>query len=202
MELTFEFADKAKWKTGKFVFDDIQIVGEGDDVSVQYNDIELYLDGKLYDGDISTFSSNSLSADELFESVLNSYIRNNRGEFAKFGPEWSIFSKIMDMTEKQGDLIMKLPVCKVDDIVLYELELATPDNTYYSYGDSFMVLDKSGEVVTDYEEFYSEAMMEDIYNILTGKTTCLYMGYSPKEMIKECGGEDAYIEEFSSFYED
>ena len=196
MELTFEFTDKAKWQTGKFVFDDIQIIGEGDDVSVQYDDIELYLDDQLYEGGISTFHSNSLSADELFESVLNSYLRNNTGEYRNFDPEWSIFSQIMDMTEKQGDLIMKLPVCELDEIVMYELQLATPERRYYCHNDSFMVLDNSGEIVTDYENFYSEAMIEDLCDILTGKTECLYMGYDPKEWIKEYGGEDAFLEEF------
>lgn len=196
MELTFEFTDKAKWQTGKFVFDDIQIIGEGDDVSVQYDDIELYLDDQLYEGGISTFHSNSLSADELFESVLNSYLRNNTGEYRNFGPEWSIFSQIMDMTEKQGDLIIKLPVCELDEIVMYELQLATPERRYYSHNDSFMVLDNSGEIVTDYENFYSEAMIEDLCDILTDKIECLYMGYDPKEWIKEYGGEAAFLEEF------
>jgi hypothetical protein len=195
MELTFEFADKAKWKTGKFVFDDLQIVGADDDVEVEYNDIQLYLDDKLYEGGINTWSTDNLSADALFEDVLNSYLRNNTGEFKSFGPEWSVFSEILDMTEKDGDLVMKLPVYNMG-FHLYELDLATPDTRYYSYDDNFIVLDNNGEIITDYEEFYSEAMIQDLRDIITGKTKCLYMGYNPKAWIEECGGEQGFLEEF------
>lgn len=201
MELTFEFTDKAKWKTGKFVIDDLQVVGEGDDVEVEYDDIQLYLDDKLYEGGINTWSTNDVSADWLFENTLNSYLRNNTSEYKNFGEGWSIFSQLLDMTEKEGDLITKLPVYDFG-IQLYELDMATPENRYYSHDDSFIMLDNNGEIVTDYEEFYSEAMLRDIYDILTGTTECLYMGYNPKEMIKEYGGEEGFIAEYEEEFGD
>ena len=199
MELTFEFADNAKWKTGKFVFDDIQVIGEGDDVNIQYDNIELYLDGNLYKGDISTFHSNSMSTDELFESVLNSYLCNNTGEYKSFGSEWSVFSKIMDKTEEdENGLPIKLPVYDGFDIVMYELQLATPECRYYVYDDDYMVLDNNGEVVTDYEFFYTQAFEADLYECLKGNTECLYRGYDVDAVIEEYGGEEGFIE----YYQD
>lgn len=196
MELTFDFTDNANWKSGKFVIDNLRVVGEGDDLEVDYDDIQLYLDGELYEGGISTWSTNDVSADWLFENTLNSYLRNNAAEYSNFGEGWNIFSQILDMTEKEGDLITKLPVYDFG-VNLYELELATPENRYYSYGDSFLVLDNESKIVTDYEEFYSEAMLQDLYDILTGKTECLYMGYDPKAIIEEYGGEENFISEFA-----
>lgn len=195
MELTFEFADNAKWKTGEFVFDDIQVIGEGDDVNIQYDNIELYLDGNLYDGGISTFHSNSLSTDELFESVLNSYLCNNTGEYKSFGSGWSVFSKIMDKTEEgENGLPIKIPVYDGFDIVMYELQLATPERRYYVYDDDYMVLDNNGEVVTDYEFFYTQAFEADLYECLKSNTECLYRGYDVDAVIEEYDGEEGFIE--------
>jgi len=196
MELTFDFTNDARWASGKFIIDNLRIVGEGDNLEVNYDDIQLYLDGELYEGGISTWTTNSVSTDELFESVLNSYLRNNTAEYSNFGGDWSIFNQILDLTEKEGDLIIKLPVYDFG-VNLYELELATPENRYYSYGDSFLVLDNDGKIITDYEEFYSEAMLQDLYDILTGKTECLYMGYDPKAVIEAYGGEENFISEFA-----
>lgn len=201
MELTFEFADNAKWKTGEFVFDDIQVVGEGDDVNVQYDNIKLYLDGKLYKGGIKTFHSNSVSADELFESVLNSYLRNNTGEYKSFGNEWSIFSKIMKKTKaNKSGLITKLPVYDGFDVVVYELQLATPDHRYYAHDDEFMMLDNSGEIITDYEFFYIQAFEADLYECLKGDTECLYRGYDVDAAIEDYGGEEGFIEYYQGEY--
>ena len=132
MELTFDFTNDAKWQSGKFIIDNLRIVGEGDDLEVDYDDIHLYLDDKLYEGGISTWYTNSVSTDWLFENVLNSYLRNNTAEYSNFGGDWGIFNQILDMTEKEGDLIIKLPVYD-SGVNLYELELATPENRYYSY---------------------------------------------------------------------
>ena len=199
MELTFEFADKANWKTGKFVFDDIQVVGEGDDVNVQYDNIKLYLDGKLYEGGIKTFHSNSVSADELFESVLNSYLRNNTGEYTSFGKEWSIFSKIMKKTKaNKSGLVTKLPVYDGFVVVVYDLQLATQDHRYYAHDDEFMMLDNSGEIITDYEFFYTQAFEEDLFACLKGETKCLYQGYDTKAIIEEYGGAEGFIDYYEN----
>jgi len=201
MELTFEFADKAKWKTGKFVIDDLQVVGEGDDVEVNYDDIQLYLDDKLYKGGISTFSSNSLSVDELFESVLNSYLRNNTSEYKSFGDEWSVFSKIMNMARVGGaGLVLDLPVYDGFNIVMYGLNFAVPGRRYYSHDDEFMVLDDNGGIVTDYEVFYTEAFEEDLYDVLTGNTKALYRGYDVQAILDEFGGEDGFIKYYQGEY--
>lgn len=199
MELTFEFTDGMKFKTGKFVLDNPEIMGTGTDMEVEYDDIELYLDGDLYTGGINTWRENNLSADALFENVLSSYLRHNTSEYKNFGEGWSIFSEITDLEEWDGDLLIKLPVYDLG-VKVYELDLATPELRYYSYDDEFLLLDTAGRVVTDMEEFYAESMEEDLYNILKGTTACLYMGYNPQAMIDEYGGEDAFVEEFADVY--
>ena len=194
MELTFEFTDKARWKIGKFVFEDIQIVGESDDVTVDYDDIELYLDGKLYEGGIATFRSNSLSVDELFENVLNSYLRNNTGEYKSFGKEWNIFDKIMKKAKTENGLVIKLPVYDGFNICMYELQLATPEHRFYAYFDMCMMLDVDGEIITDYENFYMEAFDEDLVACLKGEVECLYRGYDVVAMLEEYGGEQGFLD--------
>lgn len=196
MELTFEFADGLKYKTGKFILENPEIIGD-EDMHVEYDDIELYLDGELYEGGINTWRENNISTDALFENILSSYLWHNMAEHKNFGEGWSIFSDMTDLEEWEGDLLVKLPVYS-DGIQIYELDLATPEFRYYNCEDEFLLLDTAGRVVTDMEEFYSESIWEDIYNVLKGTTPCLYMGYNPKAMIKEMGGEDNFIKEYEA----
>lgn len=196
--LNFEFKnDKAKWKSGKFEIDNLQITGDDEKVNFEYDDIKLYLDDELYTGGISTWSCDNVSADFLFESVLNSYLRNNIAEFKNFDDEWSIFNKIKNLAVEQDGLITKLPVYD-NKIIVYDLDLATSGYRFYCYMDNFMLCDEEGCVITDMENFYSEAMYQTICKIIKGKTKCLYKSENYDTLIKEYGGEEGFLKEFDT----
>lgn len=191
MELTFTLVDKSKWKTGKFIIDNLQISEE-----LEYDDIKFYLDDKLYDGSFETWAGSKLSADDIFEQCVNAYIRNDSDDYESFSPEWSIFNKIEHLKEYQDDLLIKMPVLRYDSFEVYELDLATPYNRYYSNGDNCLLLDINGGILTDMENFYFEAIVEDICKILKEEIKCLYKGENVDYMIKEAGGKEGFLNEY------
>lgn len=187
------------WNTGTFEVDGISVVGKGEQYIVEYDDIRLYLDGELYDGGISSFNSASMSADELFCSVVNAYIRGDRTNYSDFTGDWDIFDDIMSLEEWQGDIQTKLPVFDGYTVNQYSLDLAVPDYRYYSYNDEFLMLDKNGNIVTDMEEFYYEGLCDDIAKVLTGKVECLYKNdYNIDAIIEDYGGEDEFLSEWDN----
>ena len=92
--------------------------------------------------------------------------------------------------------LLKCRFFKYNQFVVYELDLATPKNRYYSYNDYFLLLDINGGILTDMENFYSEAMYEDVCTILKGELKCLYKSDNIDEMIKEYGGKEGFLKEF------
>lgn len=194
--LTFDFnTDKAQWKKGRFEIDELEIMGDDEDLDIEYDDIKFYIDDKLYEGGISTWAEDNVSTDFLFESVLNSYLRNNTSEFDKFGDEWSIFSKIKNLTVEDDGLIIKLP--RYDyGLQLFELDLAIPGFRYYSYNDYCMLLNEEGEILTNMENFYFDSLVEDICKVLKEETKCLYKSENVDYMIKEAGGKESFLAEY------
>ena len=195
---TFTFTTNGgKWKTGTFDVDNISVIGSGDQYDIEYDDITLTLDGEVYEGGISSFHSNSLSADELFSSVVNAYLRGNASNYTSFTGDWSIFDEVKSLEEWQGDIQTKLPVYDGFEVKQYALDLATPEFRYYSYDDEFLMLDKNGNVVTDSEAFYYEGLCDDIARVLTGKVECLYKNdYNIDAIIEDYGGEDGFLQDW------
>lgn len=195
--LDFEFADKAKWKKGRFEIENLLVTGEGEGIDISFDTVKLFLDGKLYKGGIDTWAIANVSTDYLFSSILNSYLRDNAAEYKSFGDEWSVFDKIKDLTVKENGLVTELPVFDYR-LKVYKLELATPESRYYTYYDEFMLLDKYGEIVTDIEPFYHSGLCQDVCGILTGKIECLYKDHNIDLLVKEYGGEKEFIEAFET----
>ena len=200
--LKFEFnPEVAKWKKGQFNIIDLQMIGSGEDLEIEYEDIKLYLDDVLYTGGIDTFTQNNVSVDWLFENVLNSYLRNNTAEYDNFDEGWEEFRKISDMKEDDGKFITKLPVYDYG-VKLYELQLVTSSNGntyfYYTYNDECMILDQNGDVVTNIDSFYFDSFVEDLVAIFKKdeEITCLYKSEDTINWIVGEGGEQKIIEEY------
>lgn len=202
--LTFEFnPDRAQWRKGKFEIDELKIIGDAEDLNIKYDNIKFYLDNELYRGGINTWAYNDVSTDFLFNSVLNSYLRNNTAEFDRFGEEWSMFNDIKNLTQIEDGYITKLPVCDASDIdeyeiKMYELDLAVNDYFYYSYNDECMILDTKGEIITDMEHLYFNSLVEDVCDIIKGKITKYYKGKNKNVdyMIEASGGEEGFLADF------
>lgn len=204
MELSFKLADKAKFKTGKFVIENLKIadiVGNSDsqlDDEISYDNIELYLDGNKYDGTISTWAGANLGAADIFEQCLNAYIRNDTEDYELFSNDWNIFNKTESLKEYQDGLLVKMPIFELCQFSVYELDLATPKNRYYSCADHCLLISAEGSVLTDLENFYSEAMYSDICAILKNELKCLYKSENIDRMIMEYGGKEGFLEEFDT----
>ena len=190
MELSFTIKDGKRWQDGKFVVDGLTILDADDNYEVVYDDIQLFVDGKPYDGSAESWGGHKYTVDDIFEQVLSGYLKGD-GTYTSFSEGWSAFKKLDDLKGYKGNLLVTLPVYNNDAIELYELELATPDNTYYSYGDSVMMLDKNNEVVTDAEHLYMEALEEDIESIINGQLECLYISPNIEMMINTMDSEES-----------
>ena len=189
-------SNTGKFKSGKFLIDGLSILDTGDNYEVTYDDIELYVDGKPYDNSFTNWSGYTADAETLFDQVLSAYFRRD-GDYSSFSPDWEIFNELDSLKEYDGDLLISFPKYSYGEIRIYNLDLATPTNRYYQddAGDVLM-LDNDNSVVTDMEHWYEIGLCEDITAIIKGEVECLYMGYNTQEWIKECGGEEGWLEEY------
>lgn len=194
LELSFTLQDGKRFKQGVFFINGLTILDTDGNYEVEYDDIELELDGVPYDGSIEVWRG-YLSTEDIFDQVLSGYLMGS-DTYTSFSNDWSVFTDINDLKEYKDGLLVKLPIYECGRIYIYDLDLATPDNRYYTCDDMVLMLDNDNEVITDVEHFYMQGIEEDITAILRGELECLYMGYNVKEYIKECGGKDAWLEAY------
>lgn len=196
-KLSFTFSDKAKWSKGSFEIVNLCINGAGEEITVDYDEIHLFLDNQLYEGGITTWNTNNLSTEELFDSVLSSFLRENKDEYKSFDESWSAeFKELLDLKEWKDGFLTKLPFYSYK-VKLYTLELATDDFRFYVSDDCCLMLNTSGGIITDYENFYFQGLGEELADIFLEKKTCLYMSDETKAMVEEYGGKSWWIQEYS-----
>ena len=196
--LKFAFnTKKAQFKTGEIHIENLEFVGKGEGMEITWDDMDLYLDGKKYEGKgIGTWAIPNVSVDFLFGSILNSYLRDNKGEYTSF-EGFEVFNPIKDLTEYNEDgILVKLPVYEYGGVELYELSLQTPSSRYYHHDDSCKLLDNNGEIVTDMECFYESALIDDIVDILKEKVNCLYKSEDIDDRIEDFGGKEGFLAEY------
>lgn len=175
-----------KWKKGRFEIENLQVLGDSlDDFDVEYDKLYLFLDDKRYNGGISTWSQNSVSAYYIFYSTFNAYLRNSK-EFS-FGEEWDkVFGKIKNSAEEKDGILTKFIQMST---YIYELDLAVSGFRYYYSDGNFLMLDDSGRIITDVEDFYMNGLYETICDIIKGKEKILCKG--------ETNSYDYYIKEYT-----
>lgn len=101
-----------------------------------------------------------------------------------------MINPVFDYMKTEGSLITALPVLDFDTIRVYELALATTEFRFYSDMDDFLMLDTSGEIITNYENFYTSALFEEYEKIQTGETQCLYIDPDVEEYLNEETDDD------------
>lgn len=184
---------------GMFALTNPVISGSDEDLKVDYDDVKLFLSSddsiSEYEGGITSWHSNNMSASEIFESVLNSYLRGDNTSTAPYGDSWGFFNCISELRSVENYLLVKFPQISVGRIDMYSLQLAVSGRNYYSHEDEFMMLDDDNAIVTDYECFYSNAMGEDLADIIQKKLDCIYMGNDAKCWI-EAEGEDYIVKNY------
>ena len=181
IKLPFTFTENTKYagQSGYFEISEVDIQSDSLDVT-------LYIDGKRYDGGISTFTDNNVSADFLFENVLNSFLRVNTREFT-FSKEWEenfAYIAFLCVFDDKG-LLREFPQLNCGSFDMYKLDLAVPERRFYSHDDDFILMGKEGEIITNVEAFWQSALEEDLKSCLEGKQEILYMSDNIKTFIEE-----------------
>ena len=158
---------------------------------ITYDSIALYINDTPYDGSYETWSGNKLSDDDIFDQVVNAYIRNDSTDYSSFGNEWSVIDPILKNMDYDSnlDIAITLPVIEFDEVSMYHLDMATTEFRFYSHEDSFLLLNDNGGVVTDYENFFMTAMEEEYEKISNGSTECLYINPDVEEYLAEEFGD-------------
>ena len=141
----------------------------------------VLIDGNEYSDEYSTWSGTTLNNYDLFEDMLNLYLREDTYSVESFGDEWFIFDVIKNKIVRENGVIVAFPFVDYGTVGMYELELATTDYRFYSHFDDCLVLDKDGGVITDYESFYTSALYDELALIKKGETECLYIDSYLKE---------------------
>lgn len=188
--------DDEDWSVGMFAITNPIISGTGEDLEFSYDAIRLFLSSEgtmnAYNGGIPSWHSNSMSTSEIFESVLNSYLRDEHTHTSPENDSWNFFDPFKELRVEEDFLLMKLPQVSLGSVEMYSLQLATNDRCYYACDDNFMVINNDNEIVTDYECFYTSALGEDLADIILKKSRCLYMGEDVKCWI-DTEGEDYIV---------
>lgn len=180
MELSFKFNENSNWKNGKFIINELKIInGE-----IEYDSLKLYLDNKEYEGGISTFTTNNVSADWLFENILNSYLRDDP-DYQSFSDEWKIFKDMENKKEYQDDLLIKFPEYDYGKLKIFELQLATKNHLYYQTFEECKLLTRDYNIMTDMECFFTGALWEDLAEILLEKQKPLYINDGMKSYMND-----------------
>lgn len=182
--LTFEFksGNQFSGKQGRFELEGLTVSSE-----IEFDDISFYIDDEKYEGGISTFTSNSLSAEELFSDIVNAYLRDDTTDF-EFDNDWKVFNTIKNKSKYQGNILVSFPQ-DYYGIVEFECMLKTNEYGFYYSDDMFLMLDKNNGIVTDMEQFFTQALDEEIEDIQSGAKKALYTGEEFDTYVAEYFGE-------------
>ena len=108
LELAFNLQDGKRFKKGVFYIDGLTIFDTDGNYEVNYDNIELELDGKPYDGSIEVWRG-KLSVEDLFDNTLSGYLMGS-DTFTSFSDDWSVFTDLENLKEYKDGLLMKLPI--------------------------------------------------------------------------------------------
>ena len=163
--------------------------------NIDFEELELYLDNKEYDGDFSSFRTNHVPADEVLIGLINAYLRNDT-EDLEYINGWEIFDSLKDLQrydstpeyiqKHKTPLLTAFPQMQPwGEIIIYELQLATDEERFYTAYDYCMLTDKNGVILTDMEGFYDNTFIEELREIDRGTKPILYITKYLKDNIKE-----------------
>ena len=193
--LNFTFNEgEAQFKKGRFEISNLDLSDSEGELDVTYDEVKAYFDDELYTGGIGTWAVNNVSANFLFDSVLNSYLHDDHLAYKEF-KGFEVFEPIAKLKEYKDGLLMKFPQYKWG-IRMYEIDLATPESRYYHCDDEYLLLGLKGEVETDMEPFWSSAFYDEMCSILKEETECLYKSADVDKLVEEYNGKEGFLEEF------
>jgi len=150
----------------------------------------VFFDDEEYKGGFTTWAGRNLDNADLFESMINAYLRNDTSHGEVFGENWSIFDTLKIGVKEENGIEIELPYVSCGTIEKYELELATDNYRCYDHYDEFLVLENDGNILTDYECFYTTILFDELSAIQRGETKCLYINPELKEWVDSEEGQN------------
>lgn len=171
--------------------DNIEAIFEAEEISasdegVIFDEVTFYINDKPYDGEFSSFSKNSVPEDEIFIAVINAYLRNDTEDF-DYIEGWDFFDDLKQLQTYDEDIMVTFPQVTIwgDEIDIYELQLATKGEKFYTFCENCMLLSKDNAILTDQGPFYENAFINELKKINTGTQKILYITKYFKDNIKE-----------------
>lgn len=175
----------------KFQIEDLTVT----QTNIDFEELELYLDDKKYDGDFSSFRTNHVPADEVLIGLINAYLRNDT-EDLEYINGWEIFDPLKDLQRYDSTpeyirkyktpLLTAFPQMQPwGEIIIYELQLATDEEKFYTVDDYCMLTDENSVILTDMEGFYDNAFIEELTEVNKGTKPILYITPYLKNHMKE-----------------
>lgn len=171
--LSFKLKDGLSHRYGDFIISDLK----SEDREISCANIDLYLEGKPYEEDRYSWAGTQIRTENIFESVLNAYLRGDNSSIETFCPGWAeLFKSYLDLKTKHKPIV--LPVMQDGEITLYELELETENFKFYQHNASgnVLMLRADNSICTTVEAFYCSALDEELKDIASGKVSCSYIG--------------------------
>lgn len=174
MTFTITLQDKSVWRfeVEEFSIEEDEFIADN---------VKLFIDGKPYNNEKETWSGVKLDDYDLFEQTLNAYLRKDTE--VEYSDDWSIFTQLISKREYKDNLIVRLPILEYGVIQMVDLVLATPTLRYYQSGDIYRVYRPNGELVTDYEWAFMNALDSDVEEIKEGTLKVLYVTPEMQEYI-------------------
>ena len=175
----------------KFQIEDLTVT----QTNIDFEDLELYLDDKEYNGDFSSFRTNHVPVDEVLMGLINAYLRNDT-EDLEYINGWEIFNSLKDLQRYDSTpeyiqkyktpLLTAFPQMQPwGEIIVYELQLATDEERFYTVDDYCMLTDENSVILTDMEGFYDNAFIEELIEVNKGTKPILYITPYLKNHMKE-----------------
>ena len=163
--------------------------------NIDFEELELYLNDKEYDGNFSSFRTNHVPANEVLTGLINAYLRNDT-EDLEYINGWEIFDTLKDLQRYDSTpeylkkyktpLLTAFPQMQPwGEIIIYELQLATDEERFYTVNDYCMLTDENSVILTDMEGFYDNAFIDELKEINRGTKPILYITKYLKDNIKK-----------------
>ena len=159
LQIKVKNIEYVKYPGSEFVIDGM-INCESDTFKLGCASIRVLKDGADFTPTGTTWAGRHFEPFDVFENVVNAYLRNDNTtfEFKYVCPE------IESLKVSESDLILKQ--FYVDSVVCYQLECKTDDYSFWieDDGEGCMIVNNEGKIITDAECFYISGLCESIEN--------------------------------------
>jgi len=152
-----------------------------DPIEYSCEEFSMKLDGRRYVPDVVTFTGRKIFVADVFEDVLNSFLRDSKQYSFTYVDER--FKKIKRLQKVASEGLYE-SIMQVDfylGFIQFRLAYATESYRWYLHDELILMLDADGKVVTNIEAFAVGAWSEAVRKVANGTERLLYCSLSDEE---------------------